>query len=139
MAVALSFSFGNCLQADLLIDLEDAATAAMFDSDTAGSTAGPFSIDGNLVTFATVSVSGFVDTSTFGLGINNGGGDPDTESFNIGESWTLNADTALFFTGLELGGLQSEETFGIRAIIDPMCDGHAIDPSLNHVAVRRNG
>ena len=109
------FAFGQPLRADLTIDLEDAITAALFDGDGIGDAAGPFLIDGESVNFSTDALTGVVATNSFGLGLNSGVNDPDAESFNIGESWTINADKALFFTGLELGGLQIEETFTIQS------------------------
>lgn len=101
--------------ADLIIDFENAVDAAQFDGDVAGQTAGPFIIDFIPTTFTTHSVSGAIGTSSFGLGINGGVGDPDTESFNIGETWSVSSDQNLFIKALELGGLQSEETFSIQS------------------------
>lgn len=102
-------------QADTTVDFEDLVVGAQFDGDLAGNTAGPLTIDMENVTFTTSNVTGNVATSSFGLGINNGGADPDTESFNIGESWSFYVDSFVSLKGLELGGLQSEETFDIQS------------------------
>ena len=108
--------------AQTTIDFEELVIGAMFENDTAGDTAGPFTIEGGGgfigskdVTFTTDSVTGFVDTSSFGLGINNGGGDPDTESFNVGETWGVSADEDLLFVSIDIGGLQTQETFRIQS------------------------
>lgn len=103
------------------IDFEDAGIGAIFENDVSGDTAGPISIDGfngtsaRDVTFTTDSVTGFLDGSSFGLGVNNGGTDPDTESFNIGETWGVSADEDLLFVSMDLGGLQNQETFRIQS------------------------
>ncbi len=117
--------FLTCFAANVVaqttIDFENVTVGAMFENDTAGSTGGPFAIESfngspaRDVTFTTDSVSGFVDTSSFGLGVNSGGGDPDTESFNIGETWGVSVDVDLLFESIDIGGLQNQETFRIQS------------------------
>lgn len=109
------------VQSQTTIDFENLVVSSSFENDVAGAMAGPFVIDGFMgtssqdVTFTTDSITGFVDTSSFGLGVNSGGGDPDTESFNVGETWGMRADVDLLFVSIDLGGLQPEETFRIQS------------------------
>ena len=116
-AIAISAALMSfpAVQADQVIDFENAATGAEFSGDTAGSTAGPFDIDGTLATFTTSNVSGFVEATSFGLGVNSGGGDPDTDAFNIGESWSMRTDAPLLLVEVNIGGLQTEETFEMQS------------------------
>ena len=102
--------------ADYFLDFEDVATGAMFAGDSNGDTAGPFDLDGLPMTITTVSTgAGSLSSSTFGLGLDSGGGDPDTESFNIGETWSFTTNLQVALGSFEIGGLQSEETFDVRS------------------------
>ena len=116
VTVAAAFFFPSTGFADRIINFES-ADGVEFLGDAVGDTAGPFTIDGYDVTFTTQAIApgGVVATSSFGLGVDSGTGDPDPASFNLGEAWVVSADHRLNFVGLELGGLQIEETFSVQS------------------------
>lgn len=113
---ATGFFFPVSVFGDRIINFES-TDGLEFLGDSVGDTAGPFTIDGYDVTFTTQDIvpSGVVATSSFGLGVDSGTGDPDPGSFNVGETWVVSADHRLNFMGLELGGLQTEETFSVQS------------------------
>ena len=101
---------------DTKIDFENATVGQQFSNDVVGGEAGPFMIDTDMATFTTSSLSGgFLEATSFGLGINSGGGDPDTESFNVGEEWGFTSSIDLLMVAFDIGGLQTEETFDVRS------------------------
>lgn len=107
--------FAGQTNAATLLDFEDAGISSEFEGDVANDTAGPFSIDGVPAVVTTLSVTGFLDLSPFGLGINSGGGDPASTSFNIGESWTFQISTTVSLDGIDIGGLQNQESFRLSS------------------------
>jgi len=103
------------LHADLIITFADGDS---FDDDVAGSTAGPFNVDGLSGTITTrgVAPDGTVNTTSGRLGINASSGADTANSFNDGESWTFDWDILTFFQGVNFRDFStSTETFAIQS------------------------
>ena len=105
---------------------------AAFQGDGAGDMAAT-TIDGVSVAFTTqATIGGTLATQQFGLGLSGGA---EAEEFDAnpttlgdaGESWTFDADTHLFFEGVEFGSLSSNEFFDVQS--DRWINLHNISPS----------
>jgi len=103
------------LHADLIINFTNGDS---FDGDVAGSTAGPFNIDGLSGTITTrgVAPDGSVNTTSGRLGINASSGTDTADKFDDGESWTFDWNIDTFFQGVNFQEFSTPtETFAIQS------------------------